>query len=382
MRALLLVLDSAGVGHAPDAAQYGDESANTLVHIFEQVPGLALPNLDSLGLKTIMGSCGRIAPRFPASFGRMRERSAGKDTTTGHWEIAGAVLAEPFATFERFPEELVRQIEREAGVRFIGNYAGSGTAILDELGEEHLRTGNLILYTSADSVLQIAAHEEIVPVERLYQICQAARRTADSYRIGRVIARPFRGQPGHFQRTTNRHDFSIPPPPTVLEALVERGIPVIGVGKINDIFAGRGITQSFPTTSNRDGMEKLDRLWEPKREGLIFANLVDFDSLFGHRRDVAGYANALREFDAWLELFLERILPNDLVIITADHGNDPTFRGTDHTREEVPLLVLHRGESCDLGTRQTFADVAATLAEFFQVPEPWPSGESFLSGGR
>ena len=382
MRALLLVLDSAGVGHAPDAAQYGDESANTLVHIFEQVPGLALPNLDSLGLKTIMGSSGRIAPRFPASFGRMRERSAGKDTTTGHWEIAGAVLAEPFATFERFPEELVRQIEREAGVRFIGNYAGSGTAILDELGEEHLRTGNLILYTSADSVLQIAAHEEIVPVERLYQICQAARRSADSYRIGRVIARPFRGQPGHFQRTANRHDFSMPPPPTVLEALVERGIPVIGVGKINDIFAGRGITQSFPTTSNRDGMEKLDRLWEPKREGLIFANLVDFDSLFGHRRDVAGYANALREFDAWLELFLERILPNDLVIITADHGNDPTFRGTDHTREEVPLLVLHRGESCDLGTRQTFADVAATLAEFFQVPEPWPSGESFLSGGR
>ena len=380
MRALLLVLDSAGVGHAPDAAQYGDEGANTLGHIFEQVPNLALANLDSLGLKTIMGSRGGAG--FGASFGRMRERSAGKDTTTGHWEIAGAVLAEPFATFERFPEELVRQIERDAGVRFVGNYAGSGTAILDELGEEHLRTGNLILYTSADSVLQIAAHEEIVPVERLYQICQAARRSADSYRIGRVIARPFRGQPGHFQRTTNRHDFSIPPPPTVLEALVERGIPVIGVGKINDIFAGRGITQSFPTTSNRDGMEKLDRLWEPKRDGLIFANLVDFDSLFGHRRDVAGYANALREFDAWLELFLERILPNDLVIITADHGNDPTFRGTDHTREEVPLLVLHRGESCDLGTRQTFADVAATLAEFFQVPEPWPSGESFLSGGR
>ncbi len=375
MRSLVLVLDSVGVGHAPDAAKYGDDGANTLGHILEQRPDLALPNLNSLGLARVLGGAGEAR----ASFGRMRERSAGKDTTTGHWEIAGVVLEEPFATFERFPDELVRAIERDARVSFIGNYARSGTEILNELGEEHLRTGKPILYTSADSVLQIAAHEEVVPVERLHEICHVSRAVADRYRIGRVIARPFLGEPGNFRRTSNRHDFSLHPPRTVLDALGEHGVTVVGVGKISDIFAGQGIAESFPTTSNRDGMRQIDELWQNRKTGLIFANLVDFDMLFGHRRDVAGYAHALEEFDDWLGTFLKRILPNDLVIITADHGNDPTFPGTDHTREEVPLLVLDGGESRDLGTRQSFADVAATLAEFFKLPEPWPIAESFLA---
>ena len=395
MRALLLVLDSVGIGAAPDAAEYGDAGANTLGHILEKTPYLALPNLCSLGLELVAGIVdpgekgrgqqtgrdhrSRLQRGLRANYGRMRERSAGKDTTPGHWEIAGVILEEPFATFERFPDELVRQIERAADVCFLGNYARSGTEILAELGEEHLQTGNPILYTSADSVLQIAAHEEIIPFERLYEICRIARRAADRFRIGRVIARPFVGGPGNFQRTAHRHDFSMLPPRTILEALGERAIPVIGIGKISDIFAGRGIAQSFPTTSNRAGMQAIDELWDAERDGLLFANLVDFDMLFGHRRDIAGYAHALRELDDWLGTFLGKVLPNELVIITADHGNDPTFRGTDHTREEVPLFVLHRGESRDLGTRGTFADVAATLADFFKLPEPWPIGESFLA---
>ncbi len=303
----------------------------------------------------------------------MRARSAGKDTTTGHWELAGAILDDPFATFETFPEEIVRHIEDAAGVKFIGNYASSGTEILNELGAEHVRTGRPILYTSADSVLQIAAHEEVISVERLYAICEHARRVADDYRIGRVIARPFIGEAPNFQRTSRRHDFSIRPPRTILDE-----IPATGIGKIGDIFAGRGIARSFPTASNREGMERIAELWATEREGFFFANLVDFDMLYGHRRDVHGYAKALREFDEWLGDFLPRILPNDLVIITADHGNDPTFRGTDHTREEVPLFVLHENEARDLGTRATFADVAATLAEFFELAEPWPVGRSFL----
>jgi phosphopentomutase len=264
----------------------------------------------------------------------------------------------------------------EAGVRFIGNCVAGGTQIVAALGEQHLLSGNPILYTSADSVLQIAAHEEIVPLTRLYEICQVARRAAEPYRIGRIIARPFIGAPGNFQRTAGRHDYSMLPPPTVLDALSARGIPVIGVGKISDIFAGRGIARSFPTTSNQAGMEKIDDLWRAGSEGLIFANLVDFDMLFGHRRDVPGYANALREFDDWLGGFLPSILPNDLVIITADHGNDPTFRGTDHTREQVPLFVVHGSGPRDLGTRRSFADVAASLAEYFSIS--WPTGTSFL----
>ena len=386
MRALLIVLDSVGVGEAPDAALYGDEGANTLGHILEQCPDLRLPALRSLGLTNIVKSPLADSARqigqsrvAQASFGRMQERSAGKDTTTGHWELAGVILDQPFQVFERFPAELVSEIEGEAEVKFIGNYASSGTVILEKLGPEHMQTGNPILYTSADSVLQIAAHEQIVPVERLYQICEIARGCANSYRIGRVIARPFEGAPCTFRRTSRRHDYSMRPPPTILNALTAAGMPVIGVGKIGDIFAGEGLTESHPTASNQDGMAKIDQLWGEARDGLVFVNLVDFDMLHGHRRDVTGYARALRQFDDWLEQFRTNIFDDDLVIITADHGNDPTFRGTDHTREQVPLFIIHKDDRRDVGTRQTFADVAASLAQFFQLSKPWATGKSFLN---
>ncbi|HEY4282982.1 MAG TPA: phosphopentomutase [Chthoniobacterales bacterium] len=387
MRALLIVLDSVGIGSAPDAAQYGDIDANTLGHIFARCRDTWLPNLCALGLPKILDqnySWTRKTFALPhlASFGKMEERSAGKDTTTGHWEIAGAILDKPFSTFLRFPYELVEAIEQEVGVKFIGNYACSGTTILEELGAQHVDTGNPILYTSADSVLQIAAHEEIISLEKLYDVCRIARRHADRFRIGRVIARPFTGSDGKFSRTPNRHDFSMQPPRTVLNAIADAGFPTIGVGKISDIFAGQGITESHPATSNREGMACIDELWSKTERGLIFCNLVDFDMIYGHRRDVNGYAMALSEFDEWLGPLIDKISPEDLLIITADHGNDPTFRGTDHTRERVPLFVMHNRESRDLGTRTTFADVAASLGEFFELPEPWPVGTSFLRPRR
>jgi phosphopentomutase len=383
VRALLVVLDSVGIGSAPDAAKYGNEGANTLGHILQRIPELELPNLYSLGLAELVagGADPDQRPRLQhecARFGKMQERSAGKDTTTGHWEIAGAILEKPFALYERFPDELVSAIERRADVHFIGNYARSGTTILEELGPEHCRTGKPILYTSADSVLQIAAHEDVISTERLYEVCRIARCEADQFQIGRVIARPFGGTPGKFIRTSRRHDFSMLPPRTILDALHEQNIPVIGVGKISDIFAGKGIDSSYPTASNREGMERIAALWSSKCDGLIFVNLVDFDMLYGHRRDVSGYGRALEEFDRWLGNFAPTVESRDLVIITADHGNDPTYRGTDHTREEVPLFVLHGKKSGYLGTRKTFADVAASLAEFFNLPNPWPTGSSFL----
>ncbi|MFN2476593.1 MAG: phosphopentomutase [Chthoniobacterales bacterium] len=377
VRALVLVLDSVGVGGAPDAAAYGDEGADTLGHILNACPDLALPNLCSLGLASVLGQPTSVC-NYRASYGRMTERSAGKDTTTGHWELAGALVSEPFAVYERFPDALVRAIESDASVAFIGNYACSGTTVLEQLGAEHVRTGNPILYTSADSVLQIAAHEDVVPVERLYEICTIARKHADAARIGRVIARPFAGNAGGYARTSRRHDFSMKTPGTVLDAISAHGISVTGVGKISDIFAGEGVTESFPTASNGEGMKRIADLWASGEPGLIFANLVDFDMLFGHRRDVAGYATALKEFDGWLGVFLSHVRVDDLVIITADHGNDPTFRGTDHTREQVPLFVLHGKSSRDLGTRSSFADVAGTLAEYFNLPAAWPAGCSFL----
>jgi phosphopentomutase len=381
VRALVLVLDSVGIGGAPDAASYGDEGANTLGHILEQQPELRLPALESLGLVAIVPAyrSHRSYTTYKASYGRMEERSAGKDTTTGHWEIAGVILEEAFATFDRFPDELVHAIERDAGVQFIGNYAQSGTTILTELGAEHVRSGKPILYTSADSVLQIAAHEEVIRIDRLYEICTVARQHADRFRIGRVIARPFAGSEGNFSRTSRRHDFSMEPPRTILNAISDNAHAVVGVGKISDIFAGQGVTESFPTEDNADGMEKIGENWERLENGLLFANLVDFDMLYGHRRDVAGYARALVDFDGWLGEFLGRIAPADLVIITADHGNDPAFRGTDHTREQVPLFVVYQNETRALGLRQTFADVAATLGEFFALPGRWPAGISFLS---
>lgn len=360
-RACLIVLDSLGCGAAPDAAAYGDEGADTLGHIRRET-GLRLPVLESLGLDEA----------------RMRPRAAGKDSTTGHWEIAGATLAEPFATFACFPAELVEAIEREAGVRFLGNVGASGTAIIDELGAEHLRSGRPILYTSADSVLQIAAHEEAFGLQRLHDLCKVARRHADAWRIGRVIARPFLGAPGAFARTANRHDYSMRPPPTVLDAIAAAGLPVIGIGKTADLFAGQGLTASHPTASNAEGMARTAEAWRDLREGLLFTNLVDFDTLFGHRRDPRGYAEALAAFDAWLAAFLPAVAPDDLLVITADHGNDPTFRGTDHTREEVPLIALHRHRAAPPGTREGFADVAASLAHFFGLP-PWPASRSFLT---
>ncbi len=381
-RALLLVLDSVGIGGAPDAGAYGDAGANTLGHIAERLPDWHLPVLESLGLGALrqlaLGNCSRP---WPASAGILREQSAGKDTTTGHWELTGVILSRPFPVFSRIPRELVEAIEREAGVEFLGNYAASGTTIIQELGEEHLRSGRPILYTSADSVLQIAAHEEGFGLERLYELCRVARRHADAWQIGRVIARPFTGSPGNFARTPRRHDYSYPPPRTVLKVLQESGVRVTGVGKISDIFAGEGLNVSIPTASNREGMEQTQRWWNenvtPPVPQLLVVNLVDFDMLFGHRRDVVGYAQALVEFDTWLGGFLPQIAPDDLVIITADHGNDPTWSGTDHTREQVPLFLLGREPSQPPGLRETYADVAATLAEFFQIA-PWPIGRSLL----
>lgn len=367
-RALVIVLDSVGVGHAPDAEVYGDEGANTLGHILARRPDLKVPHLDRLGLRLALAMAAGEAPSGGSEFGQvgvMTESSAGKDTTTGHWEMVGVVLKEPFATFEKFPPELVAAIEEEAGVSFLGNKAASGTAILEELGPTHVATGDPILYTSADSVMQIAAHEEVFPLDRLYALCAIARKHSDAYRIGRVIARPFLGDDGQFERTAGRHDYSLVPPRTVLNELEEAGISVTGIGKISDIFARSGISASHPTASNADGMRTIDRLWGEKQLGLLFANLVDFDMLFGHRRDVDGYASALEEFDRWLGTFLPRIGSEDLVLITADHGNDPTWKGTDHTRERVPLFRLGPGPVGILGVLEGFGHVAEILREGF-----------------
>lgn len=338
-RALVIVLDSVGCGGAKDAAAYGDEGADTLGHLFER-EGLELPNLARLGLDELLGRKG--PPPFPGLAAvKMSEASAGKDTTTGHWELAGSVLEEAFDTFESFPQDLLDEI----GGPFLGNCAASGTEILERLGEEHLKTGQPIVYTSADSVLQIAAHEERYGLEKLWALCKRARAVLDrrGIRIGRVIARPFTGESAaSFKRTSNRHDNSLIPPETVLNRLQTAGVATIGVGKISDIFAGSGIGESHPTKSNADGMAVIERLWGEEREEphLIFANLVDFDMLYGHRRDPAGYARCLREFDAWLGGFLTGV-GEDLLVITADHGNDPYHEGTDHTREQVPLLTVN-----------------------------------------
>ncbi len=374
-RALLIVLDSVGVGAAPDAADYGDSGANTLGHIYEVVPEMHLPNLDRMGLAKVRGVSSPTDAE--SAWGRMRERSAGKDTTTGHWEIAGVILDVAFAVYDLIPLDLVEAIEKEAGCTFLGNYAQSGTVILEELGTAHVESGNPILYTSADSVLQIAAHEAVVPLDELHRICAIARRHADAWQIGRVIARPFEGEPGDFRRTSNRHDYSMSPPPTMLTRLTDAGIPVTGVGKISDIFAGQGITTSHPTQSNAHGMETISQLWSQGQRGLVFANLVDFDMLFGHRRDPQGYGSALMEFDLWLGDFLPMLHDSDLLIITADHGNDPVHIGTDHTREEVAILLRGAGVRGDVGVRSSFADVAATVEDFFNI-SLGPAGRSIL----
>lgn len=370
-RVVLLILDGVGAGELPDAKFYGDEGTNTLANTAAAVGGLDLPNLGSLGLGNIISIAGvPPAPSPRASFGRMAELSAGKDTTTGHWELAGLILEKPFPVYpDGFPPELIAALEKRTGRKVIGNVAASGTEIIEKLGEEHMRTGCPIVYTSADSVFQIAAHEEVIPVEELYEICRAARELLQGeHGVGRVIARPFEGKPGSFKRTARRHDFSLKPVGrTVLDLLVENGHQVTAVGKVADIFAGVGITKAVAAAGNEECFNKTLELLSEGTKGLIFTNLVDFDTLYGHRNDVVGMAKALVDLDRRLPQLLDMIGEEEVLIITADHGCDPTTPGTDHTREYVPLLILGgrvKG-GVDLGVRRTFADVAATIAEIF-----------------
>ena len=381
-RVILIVLDSVGIGELPDAALYEDQGSNTLGNIAKQVP-LRIPTLAGMGLARVLPLRGITPPPSPTgAFGRMAERSAGKDSVTGHWELMGVVLERPFPTFPQgFAPALIQAFEERIGRPSIGNVVASGTAIIDELGPRHMETGFPIIYTSADSVFQIAAHEAIVPVPTLYEWCEAAYDLAvRGLGLGRVIARPFIGLPGSFARTSNRHDYAMPPvAETLLDRLVASGQQVTAVGKIADLFAGRGVSASHPTTSDADGLDRIEALMATQERGLIFANLVDFDTLYGHRNDTAGYGANLDRFDARLARLLPQLRHDDLLVITADHGNDPTTPSTDHSREHVPLL-LHGSQvraGVDLGTRATFADLAQTLAEVFGVG-PLAHGTSFL----
>lgn len=383
-RIFLVVLDSVGIGEAPDAKDYNDVGANTIGNIAKYMGGIHLPNLRKLGLGNINNIQGVQPVANPKGYyTKMEEASVGKDTMTGHWELMGLRIDQPFQTFPKgFPVELIEELKSRTGRDIIGNKPASGTAIIDELGKEHMETGALIVYTSADSVLQIAAHEEIVPIEELYQICEIARELTldDKYLIGRVIARPFIGKEGVFTRTANRHDYALKPfGKTVMDELKSANFDVIAVGKISDIFDGEGITESIRTISNDDGMKKLAETIKKPFTGLCFLNLVDFDAQYGHRRDPAGYGQALEKFDDQLEDVFPLLNEADLLIITADHGNDPTHHGTDHTREYVPLLVYHRNlvAGREIPTRRTFADVGATIAENYAIKQP-AHGESFL----
>lgn len=371
-RAILIVLDSVGIGELPDAAEYDDVGSNTLGHIFEKYPQIQLPNLLSLGLGNIDPS--NLIPKSSnpkGAYGKAGEVSSGKDSTTGHWEIAGIHLEKPFPTFpEGFPADLISTFEDQIGCKTIGNYSASGTTIINELGDEHLLTGFPIVYTSADSVFQIAMHEAIFPIERQYEICQKARDLLQgNWGVGRVIARPFVGETGNYSRTKNRKDFSIQPPTSLLDELQKNAVNVISIGKIYDLFGGKGITKSIKTESNLEGIKATIEAIKQPTTDFIFTNLVDFDMLFGHRRDVMGYAKALEEFDSYLPEILENLNDDDLLIITADHGNDPTFKGSDHTREFIPIInfgkLIKKGVS--IGTRSTFADIAATIAEIYTL---------------
>ncbi|MGG3937907.1 phosphopentomutase [Anoxybacillus kestanbolensis] len=383
-RVFLIVMDSVGIGEAPDAEKYNDKGADTLRHIAEHRGGLYMPNMAKLGLSNIREIKGVPKADQPlAYYTKMQEASAGKDTMTGHWELMGLRIDTPFQVFpDGFPKELIDELEKRTGRKVIGNKPASGTAIIDELGPEHMETGALIVYTSADSVLQIAAHEEVIPLEELYRICKIARELTldEKYMVGRVIARPFIGTPGNFQRTANRHDYALKPfGRTVMNELQDAGYDVIAIGKIADIYDNEGVTKTLRTKSNMDGMDKLIDTLQMDFTGLSFVNLVDFDALYGHRRDPKGYGDALEQFDACLPEVFDRLKDDDLLIITADHGNDPVHHGTDHTREFVPLLVyspsMNGGKQLPL--RETFADVGATIAENFGVTMP-KYGTSFL----
>lgn len=381
----VVVMDSVGIGEAPDANIFGDQGADTLGHIAEEMKGLTMPNMGALGLSNIREIKGIETAAEPKAFyGMMQEASVGKDTMTGHWEIMGLNIDKPFKVYpEGFPVELIEKLEEKIGRKVIGNIPASGTAIIDELGPEHMETGAIIVYTSADPVLQIAAHEEIVPLDELYKICEIARElTLDpEYLVGRVIARPFIGTPGNFSRTSNRHDYALKPfGRTTMNELQDAKLDVIAIGKISDIFNGEGVTESIRTKDNTDGMDKFAEVVARDFHGISFLNLVDFDANFGHRRDPIGYGEALEEFDRRLPEVINNLSEDDLLIITADHGNDPTFPGTDHTREYVPLIVYSKRFAVgrELPLRKTFADIAATIADNFGVEAP-QFGTSFLS---
>jgi phosphopentomutase len=382
-RIVWVVLDSVGIGELPDAGDYGDVGRNTLGHVAESRP-LKLPNLVRLGLANIAP----LAHLKPAgaplgAFGKGATHSPGKDTTTGHWEMAGVWLDQAFPVYPHgFPRDLIAEFERQIGRGTIGNKPASGTEIIKELGEEHVRTGKPIVYTSGDSVFQIAAHEDVIPIAELYRMCEIARKLLDGpHRVGRVIARPFTGSPGNFVRTPRRHDYAVDPPkPMLLDVLAERAVPVFGIGKIHDIYNARGVKDYVTTKSNADGMEKLTAALRERRRGLIFCNLVDFDMLYGHRKDVEGFAKSLEEFDQLLTPFLALLQPTDLLMITADHGCDPDPRWptTDHSREYVPILAYSPQASAgvNLGVRKTLADMGQTIAENFGAAIP--HGRSFL----
>lgn len=381
-RVVAIVLDSVGIGQLPDAARYGDEGSDTLGNIARQVP-LHLPTLRQLGLDRLVPALGPPHGRPAGAWGRMAEASAGKDSVTGHWEMAGIVLDQPFPTFpDGFPAEVIAAFEQGIGRASIGNVVASGTEVIERFGREHLATGAPIVYTSADSVFQIAAHEDVVPVPELYRYCEVAfELVGRGLGVGRVIARPFVGDPGSFTRTANRHDYALEPPAaTLLDRLSAAGHPVVAVGKIKDLFAGRGIARHLATASDDEGVDRIEEAMREIPRGLIWANLVDFDQLYGHRNDVQGYARNLERFDARLAELLPRLRSTDLLVVTADHGNDPTTPSTDHSREYVPLLAVGAGvpDDVSLGTRQTFADLGQTIAANFGV-DSLAHGTSFLA---
>jgi phosphopentomutase len=381
-RVILIVLDSVGIGELPDAAEYNDTGSNTLGNIARLHPGFSIPNLVAMGLGNIDLQNEIPSTQNPtAYYGKANEQSAGKDTTTGHWEISGLVLEKPFPTFPNgFPDSFIKEFEKRIGHQTIGNKTASGTIIINELGDEHVKTHQPIVYTSADSVFQIAMHEDIFPIEEQYKICEIAREIlSGEMEVGRVIARPFVGFNGNYTRTSRRKDFAVLPPDNILDAIKGENKEVYAIGKIVDIFAGKGINKYVKTANNQEGIDHTIAAIKKKTTGLIFTNLVDFDMHFGHRRDIPGYANALMEFDARLPEITEVLHPDDLLILTADHGNDPSAPGTDHTREYIPILNyrLNSSKGKNIGIRNSFADIAATIAEALEVPLKTP-GVSYL----
>ena len=381
-RVIWMIIDSVGIGALPDSEKFGDVNVNTLGNIVKNYKDIKLPNMLKLGLGNIDGIDSLEGVKSPiGAFGRASEVSKGKDTTTGHWEMTGVLVETPFKTYENgFPKEIIDEFERKTNRKVIGNKPASGTAILDELGEQQMKTGEVIVYTSADSVFQIAAHEEIIPLDELYKMCEIAREIMmGDNAVARIIARPFVGQPGAFERTSNRRDYSLSPfEDTVLDNIKNSNLDVIGVGKIEDIFNKQGITEAIHTKDNMDGVDQTINYMKKENNGLIFTNLVDFDSKYGHRRDVKGYKEALEEFDARIPEILENMEDDDILIINSDHGNDPTYKGTDHTREYIPMLICGKNvkSGLNLGTRSSFADIGATVADILDVKMP-KHGNSF-----